>query len=204
MAMTQEQAKQQRQPLSSCSPFPCSFLVILLLLSTIFSPVHAADTYSFQVPTAATVWTPGQAGVITITSTEKATSTTKPTDRLLTITLQKTTSIFGTSKQVAVIQDRLQLLVPAGSPQTEVSATISDWIVPSNLPPASTYFVRLVRAKTSFGDFFPLTENSPSFQIVAPVAPPVPSGMDEIERRGMRVTRFSSLANTFLSLTISL
>ncbi|GJJ75729.1 hypothetical protein EMPS_08087 [Entomortierella parvispora] len=140
----------------------------------IVSPVQSAAEYSFQVPTANTIWTAGQAGVITITSTDKETSTTKPTDRLLTITLQKDKTLLG-SNQVALIRNRLQLLVPAGSSQTSVSVTITDWIVPADLPAGSTYFVQLQRAKVSVWDILPLKETSPRFQIVAPTVPPSPS-----------------------------
>ncbi|KAG0071091.1 hypothetical protein BGZ92_004316, partial [Podila epicladia] len=157
-------------PFSSSSPR--FFLLLLVTLVHLATFAHAG--YSLQTPTAATRWVVGQPGTITIVSTDKATATTSPTARLLTITLRTANGgIFGGSTLVATIRDRVQLLVPAGSAQPSVSLTINDWVVPANVPAGTKYIVQVARDKDGFFDI-PDKESSPQFQIVAAVAPPPP------------------------------
>ncbi|KAI9236508.1 MAG: hypothetical protein BYD32DRAFT_418646 [Podila humilis] len=159
----------------SSSSSPRSFL-ILLLLTLVHLAVFAHAGYSLQTPTAATRWVVGQSGTITIVSTDKATASTSPTARLLTITLRTANrGIFGGTTLVATIRDRVQLLVPAGSTEPSVSLTISDWVVPANVPAETNYIVQVARDKDGFFDI-PDKVTSPQFQIVAAVTPPVPGG----------------------------
>ncbi|KAG0357932.1 hypothetical protein BG005_002921 [Podila minutissima] len=159
----------------SASSSPRSFL-FLLFVTLVHLATFAHAGYSLQTPTAATRWVVGQPGTITIVSTDKATATTSPTARLLTITLRTANGgIFGGSTLVATIRDRVQLLVPAGSAQPSVSLTINDWVVPANVPAGTTYIVQVARDKDGFFDI-PDKESSPQFQIVAAVAPPLPGG----------------------------
>ncbi|KAG0340162.1 hypothetical protein BG000_000540 [Podila horticola] len=162
-------------PSSSFSSSPRSFL-LLLFVTLIHLATFAHAGYSLQTPTAATRWVVGQPGTITVVSTDKATATTSPTARLLTITLRTANGgLFGGSTLVATIRDRVQLLVPAGSAQPSVSLTINDWVVPANVPAGTNYIVQVARDKDGFFDI-PDKESSPQFQIVAAVAPPVPGG----------------------------
>ncbi|KAG0013010.1 hypothetical protein BGZ82_002313, partial [Podila clonocystis] len=155
----------------SSSSSPRSFL-LLLLVTLVHLATFAHAGYSLQTPTAATRWVVGQPGSITIVSTDKATATTSPTARLLTITLRTANGgLFGGSTLVATIRDRVQLLVPAGSTQPSVSLTINDWVVPANVPAGTKYIVQVARDKDGFFDI-PDKESSPQFQIVAAVAPP--------------------------------
>ncbi|KAF9360786.1 hypothetical protein BGX26_007737 [Mortierella sp. AD094] len=140
----------------------------LLALSSQHNLVQAGD-YSLQTPTAATRWVAGQAGQITIVSQDKATSATPTNGRLLTVTLRYYKNLFQPDVVAATIRDHVQLLVPFGSTQTQVSLTINDFIVPATLTPGTNYFVRISRYDSLFDQE---TDNSPSFQIVAATAPP--------------------------------
>jgi hypothetical protein len=159
-----------------------ALLLLSLLAFVALTPatvVHAGP-YTFTTPTAATRWTAGQPGTITLISTDKANADTKPTDRLLTITLRLGKGgIFGGSTQVAVIQDGVQLLVPFKGTETQVKLDVNNWIVPAGTAAGDKYFVQMVRAKDGFFDF-PGKVDSAYFQVVAaPVTPPVtpPPGM---------------------------
>ncbi|KAK3845946.1 MAG: hypothetical protein J3R72DRAFT_487179 [Linnemannia gamsii] len=158
-----------------------TFLAPALLLSLLTTAIVHAGPYTLSTPTAATRWTPGQPGLITILSTDKADADTKPIDRLLTITLCLATGgILNRSTQVAVIQSGVQLLVPFKSAETQVKLEISNWVVPATAAAGDKYFVRAEMAKDGFFDFFPEKVKSPYFQVVAaPVNPPTvppPSG----------------------------
>ncbi|KAF9155532.1 hypothetical protein BG015_009508 [Linnemannia schmuckeri] len=138
-----------------------------LLSFLLTSHTTSAGGYTFQNPTAATRWSTGQPGLITIVSTDAAKADTPSTSRLLTITLRVSSGgIFGGSTNVAVIKDGFQLLVPPGSTTESVTLAISDWIVPATLPAGNKYFVHLARTKDGFFDF-PDSVDSPTFQIVA-------------------------------------
>ncbi|KAF9439186.1 hypothetical protein BGZ76_009358 [Entomortierella beljakovae] len=146
-----------------------STYLLLLQILTLFSCNNVVQgAYSFSTPTAATRWVAGQAGQLTIVSTDKAKSATPTNDRLLTITLCKNKNIFQPNELVATIKDHVQLLIPFGSALTEVSLTINDFVVPSTIP-AGQYHVRIVRDD---GLFDRESENSPTFQIVAAAQPP--------------------------------
>lgn len=163
--------------MSSSSSAPRSFL-LLLLLTLVYLATFAHAGYSLQTPTAATRWVVGQSSTITIVSTDKATASTSPTARLLTITLRTANrGIFGGTTLVATIRDRVQLLVPAGSTEPSVSLTISDWAVPANVPAETNYIVQVARDRDGFFDI-PDKVSSPQFQIMAAVTPPVPGGKE--------------------------
>ncbi|KAG0248766.1 hypothetical protein BG011_009930 [Mortierella polycephala] len=137
-------------------------LFSLLLVQLSHHLVQAG--YTFQAPTAATRWVAGQPGLVTIVSTDKAKANTKVTDRLLTITLR------NDRNTAAVIKDGLQLLVPAGSAEKQVSWTL-DWVVPADMPGGLIYSVHLERAKDGFFDLLPDKEKTAIFQIDANVPP---------------------------------
>ncbi|KAG9069968.1 hypothetical protein KI688_009298 [Linnemannia hyalina] len=149
-----------------------TFLFLTTLLFTLLSILLTSHTtsaggYTFQNPTAATRWSTGQPGLITIVSTDAAKADTPTTSRLLTITLRISSGgIFGSSTTVAVIKDAFQLLVPVGSTTGSVTLTISDWIVPATLAAGDKYTVHLARTKDGFFDI-PDSVDSPTFQIVA-------------------------------------
>jgi hypothetical protein len=149
-----------------------NFLFFTTLLFSLFSLLLTSHTtnaagYSFQTPTAATRWSTGQPGLITIVSTDAASANTPTTSRLLTVTLRVSSGgLFGGSNQVAVIKDGFQLLVPPGSATPSVTLVISDWVVPATLAAGNKYFVQLKRAKDGFFDFGDSVD-SPNFQIVA-------------------------------------
>ncbi|KAF8949641.1 hypothetical protein BGZ46_005022, partial [Entomortierella lignicola] len=145
-------------------------LLQLLALSTQNNLVHAAQ-YSFVTPTSATLWTAGQPGQVTIVSQDKATSASPTNGRLLTIDLCVYKNIFQPDVVVATIKDHVQLLVPFGSTETQVSLTINDFVVPATVSSGSSYFVRLSRYD---GLFDQETDKSPQFQIMAAVNPTTP------------------------------
>ncbi|KAF9146126.1 hypothetical protein BGX30_003982 [Mortierella sp. GBA39] len=158
---------------SSCrSSNNYTFLFLTTLLFTLLSILLTSHTtsaggYTFQNPTAATRWSTGQPGLITIVSTDAAKADTPTTSRLLTITLRISSGgIFGSSTTVAVIKDAFQLLVPLGSTTGSVTLTISDWVVPATLAAGDKYTVHLARTKDGFFDI-PDSVDSPTFQIVA-------------------------------------
>lgn len=159
---------------SSCSSSNnnTTFLFLTTLLFTLLSILLTSHTtsaggYSFQSPTAATRWSTGQPGLITIVSTDAAKADTPSTSRLLTITLRISSGgIFGSSTTVAVIKDGFQLLVPPGSTTGSVTLSISDWVVPATLAAGNRYSVHLARTKDGFFDI-PDSVDSPTFQIVA-------------------------------------
>ncbi|KAF9296462.1 hypothetical protein BGZ88_012573 [Linnemannia elongata] len=158
-----------------------TFLFLATLLFTLLSILLTSHTtsaggYIFQNPTAATRWSTGQPGLITIVSTDAAKADTSPTSRLLTITLRISSGgIFGGSTAVAVIKDGFQLLVPPGSTTGSVTLTISDWVVPATLAAGNKYSVHLARTKDGFFDI-PDSVDSPNFQIVAAnVTAPTPT-----------------------------
>ncbi|KAF9087661.1 hypothetical protein BGX23_007954 [Mortierella sp. AD031] len=157
------------------SSFLASALLLLSLLASSPNTVVHAGPYSLLTPTAATRWQPGQPGLVTILSTDKAKASTKPTDRLLTITLRISKGgLFGGSTQVAVIRDGVQLLVPAGSAESQAKLEIANWVVPANVEPGAKYIVQVSRAKDGFFDI-PDKVDSAHFQVIAaPVAPPPP------------------------------
>ncbi|KAG0282191.1 hypothetical protein BGZ96_000750 [Linnemannia gamsii] len=153
-----------------------TFLLLSLLALVAITPttvVHAGP-YTLTTPTAATRWTAGQPGAITLLSTDQAKADTKPTDRLLTITLRLGKGgLLGGSTQVAVIRDGVQLLVPFKGTENQVKLDVNNWIVPAGTAAGDKYFVQMVRAKDGFLDF-PGKVDSAYFQIVAaPVTPPV-------------------------------
>ncbi|KAF9116335.1 hypothetical protein BGX27_003328 [Mortierella sp. AM989] len=152
--------------------FPKAFsfvlLVQLLALSSSQNLVQAAD-YSFTTPTAATRWVAGQPALVTIVSTDKAKSAAPSNDRLLSITLNVNKGIFQPNSLVATIKDHVQLLVPFGSTQTQVSLSINDFVIPANVPAGDKYFVTLKRYDSLFDQE---TVKSPTFQIVAAPQPP--------------------------------
>ncbi|KAF9135182.1 hypothetical protein BG015_003304 [Linnemannia schmuckeri] len=152
---------------------PGLFLLSLLVLVLTPSTAHAGP-YTLTTPTSATRWTPGQPGAITLLSTDKAKASTKPTDRLLTITLRLGKGgIFGGSTQVAVIRDGVQLLVPFKGTENQVKLDVTNWVVPPGTAAGDKYFVQMVRTKEGFFDI-PDKVESAFFQIVAaPVTPPV-------------------------------
>ncbi|KAF8943700.1 hypothetical protein BGZ47_005126 [Haplosporangium gracile] len=140
------------------------FSILSLLLT---SHTTSAGGYTFQNPTAATRWSTGQPGLITIVSTDAAKADTPTTSRLLTITLRiPSGGIFGGSTNVAVIKDGFQLLVPPGSTTGSVTLAISDWVVPATLAAGNKYSVHLARTKDGIFDF-PDSVDSPTFQIIA-------------------------------------
>ncbi|KAK3836035.1 MAG: hypothetical protein JOS17DRAFT_735902 [Linnemannia elongata] len=142
-------------------------LLFALLSILLTSHTTSAGGYTFQNPTAATRWSTGQPGLITIVSTDAAKADTPTTSRLLTITLRISSGgIFGSSTTVAVIKDGFQLLVPPGSTTGSVTLAISDWVVPATLAAGSRYSVHLARTKDGFFDI-PDSVDSPNFQIVA-------------------------------------
>ncbi|KAF9135731.1 hypothetical protein BGW39_000600 [Mortierella sp. 14UC] len=147
-------------------------LFLLSLLATTPTTVLAGK-YTLSTPTAATRWTPGQPGLITILSTDKADAKTKPTDRLLTVTLRVSNGgLLAGSTEVAMIQQGFQLMVPFQSAETQVKLEISSWVVPASTPPGDKYFVRVVRARDGIFDI-PDKVDSPNFQVsAAPVTPP--------------------------------
>ncbi|KAF9907870.1 hypothetical protein EC991_010468 [Linnemannia zychae] len=152
-------------------------LFLLSLLATTPTAVLAGK-YTLSTPTAATRWAPGQPGLVTILSTDKANAKTIPTDRLLTVTLRVSKGgLLGGSTEVAMIQQGFQLMIPFQSTETQVKSEISNWVVPASAPPGEKYFVRVERAKDGFFDI-PDKVESPYFQIAAaPVTPPtVPPG----------------------------
>ncbi|KAF9282756.1 hypothetical protein BGZ88_010859 [Linnemannia elongata] len=152
---------------------PAFFLLSLLVLILTPTTVHAGS-YTLTTPTSATRWTAGQSGAITLLSTDKAGASTKPTDRLLTITLRLGKGgIFGGSTQVAVIRDGIQLLVPFKGTENQVKLEVNDWVVPAGTAAGDKYFVQMVRRKDGFFDIPDKVEGA-FFQIVAaPVTPPV-------------------------------
>ncbi|KAK3829527.1 MAG: hypothetical protein JOS17DRAFT_748490 [Linnemannia elongata] len=160
--------------------FTTPVLFLLSLLVLILAPTVHAGPYTLTTPTSATRWTAGQPGSITLLSTDKAGASTKPTDRLLTITLRLGKGgIFGGSNQVAVIRDGIQLLVPFKGTENQVKLEVSDWMVPAGTAAGDKYFVQMVRRKDGFFDI-PDKVESAFFQIVAaPITPPVtpPPGM---------------------------
>lgn len=154
--------------------FTTPVLFLLSLLVLILAPTVHAGPYTLTTPTSATRWTAGQPGSITLLSTDKAGASTKPTDRLLTITLRLGKGgIFGGSNQVAVIRDGIQLLVPFKGTENQVKLEVSDWMVPAGTAAGDKYFVQMVRRKDGFFDI-PDKVESAFFQIVAaPITPPV-------------------------------
>ncbi|KAF9916942.1 hypothetical protein FBU30_001069 [Linnemannia zychae] len=152
---------------------PAFFLLSLLITTP--SIVHAGP-YTLQAPTSATRWMAGQPGIVTVISTDKADAKTKPSDRLLTITLRIAKGgIFGGSTVVAVIRDGVQLLVPLKGAERQVKLDVNDWVVPATgIAPGDKYFVQVARAKDGFFDI-PDKVDSAHFQIVAAPAPPTTS-----------------------------
>ncbi|KAG0041416.1 hypothetical protein BGZ83_001833 [Gryganskiella cystojenkinii] len=164
----------------------------------ILYPVKAAATatagildYTIVTPIASTVWTTGQLGVVTITLTDKATKSTKPMDRFLTITLLKmitTGSSKGQSVLAATIRDRVQLLVPANSSHTSVTLNITNWHLPK-VSPGSTYFINVAQAMDGASDTKALTSpatktSTPTTTTVKPSSLPTQvSTCDNIRER---------------------
>ncbi|KAF9909944.1 hypothetical protein EC991_007747 [Linnemannia zychae] len=153
---------------SSCKSSNLLSLFFTLFIALLTTQTAHAASYTFQTPTAATRWTPGQPGLITIVSTDKASASTPPTSRLLTITLRVGTGgLFGSSTTVATIKEGIQLLVPVGSATPSVTLVIQDWIVPATMPPGENkFFVHLARAKDGLFDI-PDSVDSATFSVVA-------------------------------------
>ncbi|KAG0256012.1 hypothetical protein BGZ95_005599, partial [Linnemannia exigua] len=119
---------------TSCKSSSNLLFLFSLLLTLLTTQTVQAAAYSFLTPTAATRWSTGQPGLITLVSTDKASAGTTPTSRLLTVTLRSGSSGFlGSSTLVATIKDGIQLLVPVGSATPSVTLVIQDWIVPATL-----------------------------------------------------------------------
>ncbi|KAG0377091.1 hypothetical protein BGX24_006721 [Mortierella sp. AD032] len=156
---------------TSCKSSSSSLLFLFSLLLTLLTTQTVQAAYTFQTPTAATRWSSGQPGLITLVSTDKATASTTPTSRLLTITLQRR-GTFGIGSVVATIKDNVQLLVPVGSTAPSVTLVIQDWIVPATMVAGDKYFVHVERARDGF-EIIPETADSPNFSIVA--VPPTPT-----------------------------
>jgi len=153
------------------SPSRLSLLLFSIFLHLSFSAFLAdASTYTITAPTGAARWTTGQPALITIVSTDKATANTKPTDDLLTIVLCTPVPIINTCSASATITDRLQVMIPFNSTAASVSYDITNWIVPTNLPPGNNYYVHLAQS----GLFAP-TADSPIFQVVFGKASPLVS-----------------------------
>lgn len=138
-----------------------SYMAAFLALAT-YNPVEAGD-YSLTAPTSATRWVAGQQGLVIAVSVKRSkVDPIPPGDDLLTITLRRKNGLLYTT--VATIRDGVQLLM--GPTDTEPKTlTISDFIVPVDLPAGNNYYVHLGE-----GGFLPPTADSPNFQIIA--APP--------------------------------
>ncbi|KAF9916760.1 hypothetical protein BX616_002874 [Lobosporangium transversale] len=146
-----------------------SYMVVALLaVSTHHIQLVEAGSYSLTAPTGATRWVPGQQGLVSIESTEKAKSATPTNDRLLTITLRYYKNIFQPAELVATIKDHTQLLIPFNSTATQVKLDIIDFVVPTTVNPGSDYFVRLSR---NDGFFDRENVDTDRFQILAPSTP---------------------------------
>ncbi|KAG0225281.1 hypothetical protein BGW42_004570 [Actinomortierella wolfii] len=131
-------------------------LFLLTYVAVLLQVVHAADPYTFRLPTAATRWVLGQPGSIILVSTRR--STDKP--GMLKMTLRKPGILF-TPTTVATIIDGFQLFIPDNTTQAEATREIQ-WTVPANVAPGNEYYLHVQES----GIFAPSGE-SPKFSIMA-------------------------------------
>ncbi|KAF9364152.1 hypothetical protein BGX34_002366 [Mortierella sp. NVP85] len=135
-----------------------SYFIAFLAITT-YNLAEAAD-FSLTAPTVATRWVAGQQGLVIAVSLKRAKADPpSPSDTLMRVTLERKGFIGSTT--VATIREVVQLLM---KPTDTVPAqlTISDFIVPADMPPGNKYFV-LMKESGLFG----AKAESDTFEIIA-------------------------------------